>query len=180
MIVHVPTYSHRAWRKKVALQEPLYLLLILSQLRSNPPMTRGLPGMSGQGEEQLFKGNPLPDACPPADAVAPGDGLFLRLVPTDKPTPNDFLSCFLENKTPPRRYDACVWRACSFFSEQTPKEKLTDIASYKNHRDKKFIAFVRISNDSGVVKVAEDGHHISFWMYEPFAPETKIEKIEPL
>lgn len=128
-----------------------------------------------------YKDGPLPEACPPADAIAPGNILLLRLVRTDHPTADDFLSCRLEGKTPPRKqYDPCVWRAVSFFLDSTPAEKIADVAKYRNHADKKYVAFVRANQQSGVIKVGPDGHHVSFWMYEQFQPETVVEKVEPL
>jgi len=139
--------------------------------------------MSGDGTPAaapVFKDAPLPDQCPPAEAVPPGDILLVRLVPTDIPTANDFRLCHLEGKTPQRRCDMCAWRACSFFLESTPKEVLAGIASFKNHADKKFKAFVRVGPDSGVIRVWPDGNHVSFWMYDTFLPENAVERVEPI
>jgi hypothetical protein len=135
---------------------------------------------AAQAGPPAFKDAPLPDQCPPPDALPPGDTLFIRLVPTDSPTAADFLSCHLEGKTPQRRTDPCAWRAVSFFLESTPKEVLSDIASFRNHANKKFKAYIRVTDTSGVVKVGPDGNHVSFWMYDTFAPETVVEKTEAL
>jgi hypothetical protein len=127
-----------------------------------------------------FKGAPLPPSCPPADATPPGDTLFVRLVSSDSPTANDFRSCALEGKTPPKRHDPCVWQACSFFTEDTPAYVLADIAKGKNHLDKKFKAYVRVNHASGVIKLSTAGNHVSFWMYNSFSPEGAVEKVEPI
>lgn len=130
--------------------------------------------------EVQYKGGALPIGCPPLDATVPPNTLFLRLVSTNAPCADDFRSCALEGKTAPLRCDPCTWLSCSFFSEDTPREKLADIARFKNHSDKKYIAYVRVNNDSGLIKVGSDGHHISFWMRQTFSPESSIEKVIPI
>jgi hypothetical protein len=127
-----------------------------------------------------FRDDSLPASCPPADAAAPPDSLLVRLVSSGTPCANDFRSCHLEGKTPPRRHDPCVWRACSFFVETTPDYVLADIAKGKNHLDKKFKAYIRVNQGSGVIKLSSAGNHVSFWMYDTFSPEDAIEKVEPL
>lgn len=128
-----------------------------------------------------FREAPLPDACPPPDAAQPTSRLLVRLVRTDPPTAEDFRSCHLEGKTPSRKdHDPCAWQGCSFFAEETPREKIDGIAKYKNHADKKFLAFIRIDEQSGVIKIGPDGHHTTVWLYAAFVPENSAEKVVQL
>jgi hypothetical protein len=128
-----------------------------------------------------YKGHPLPNDCPPADATHPLDGILLRLVRSQNVSSDDFLSCHAEKKIQPKKCDHCRWRACSVWVEATPIEKLSGLTKLPNLAHMKFVAHVAVDASAGRVKPHEkDKQHLSFWMADTFSPETAVKKVHPL
>jgi hypothetical protein len=131
-------------------------------------------------KQKRFREHPLPPSCPPADATLI-EAKVLRLVASQTPTAEHFRSCRAEGKPKPKKCDDCLWTACSVWRENTPREKLQDLAKLPNHSDKKFVATVKITKASGYTKPhTKDANHLSFWMYEEFDIMGAIEKVESL
>ena len=134
-------------------------------------------------ESTPFKGGPLPDNCPPKDAIKPPkDAIFLRLVPANPATLDHFKSSKAEgNRRQPRDCDDCRWAACSVWIATTPRGKLSDLAKLRNLSHMKFIAFIKVDESSGYIKPHEkEPKHLSFWMFEAFEVAKAIVKVEPL
>lgn len=123
----------------------------------------------------------LPAGCPPADAVALSEQIVLRLIPFDPACAEDFASNAAKGKGCPKRADPCRWAACSIHREDTPRERIKDLAKLPNLAHMRFIAQVLIDERSGTAKPwPNDEHHISLWMYAAFEPHRSVQKLEPL
>ena len=107
----------------------------------------------------------LPDNCPPNDAVQPNNNEFYRLVNTNPPSFDDFLS---SRQVWPNKYfskSECVVRSISIFSRI---ENIYRIKKMLTHKDK-FIAKIVLQNKDGVIKqTCADHDHYSWWRTREF------------
>jgi hypothetical protein len=102
-------------------------------------------------------------------------------VATEQLTANDFLSGEAEGRNKPPGFDACRWKAASFFLPSVDRQKLIDIVKLPKHAHKKLIAFVQVGPDAGRAKPHEkDNTHISVWLFTTFNPHQHIQKFEAL
>lgn len=137
--------------------------------------------MDTVGDNNGYRGGPLPTNCPPNDAADAASGTFLRLVATKPCTLDDFRSGQSEGRRKPKNCDDCTWLACSVWLDTTKLEKLSDLAKLPNLSDKKFIAQIKVDPACGKVKPhPKDKEHLSFWIRESFEPHKAVIKIIPL
>jgi hypothetical protein len=124
-----------------------------------------------------FRGAPLPMGCPPADAKSPPDSIVLRLVPSNPAADSDFDSGAAQGKKKPHNCDLCRWSACSVFLDSTPIEKVQGLTKLPNLRHMKFIAYLKVNQQSGKFKPWDtDAEHLSLWMHDSFKPHLSIAK----
>src|SRR5260370_38660123 len=98
--------------------------------------------MPNERESKPFKDGPLPDNCPPKDAIKPPkDAIFLRLVPANPPNSAHFKSSRAEGN---RRQPKSCWdsrgAACSGWAERRPREQRSGLAKLRHLSDRKYLA----------------------------------------
>jgi hypothetical protein len=96
-----------------------------------------------------YKGNPLPEGCPPSDSVTVPAGYLLRLVSTNPCTADDFRSGHAEGKNQPRKCDLCTWLSCSVWTADTPLEDLAGLAKLRTLSHMKFVARFKVTGLEG-------------------------------
>jgi hypothetical protein len=129
-----------------------------------------------------YHGEPLPNGCPPDDAIAAPDDVLLRLTSSPQPSAEDFaVGSANGRRKKPDSCNPCTWLSCSVWRPMTPRETLLALTRLPKMSDKKFIAHVKVNSRCGIVKPHQkDDNHLSFWMFLAFSPEKAIVKIEPL
>ena len=118
---------------------------------------------------------PIPEYCPPGDAVQPQGMDVFRLVETVPPTEVDFQSHSVRwPETFGSRFDCDAWSLSVF----TTRENLNRILGMKVHRNKQ-IARLRLLPESGKVKQSGgDQAHYSWWRFNGFDPIGICEVVE--
>jgi len=110
---------------------------------------------------------PLPEDCPPLDAVQPNHETYYRLVDSIPPTDSDFWS--QRKKQPKMRFNTteCIARGCSVFSVRSACDR---VLKMKGHRGQ-MVARFSLPPSSGVVKqTLGDPKHHSWWRAKGFDP----------
>jgi hypothetical protein len=100
---------------------------------------------------------PLPQQCPPNDAIDVAHEVVYRKLIGNMPTQQDFVSHGAKGKTRPADKGLCEWWSCSLFTDVNALRKLPGF------REKRF-AKLQISRGSGLSKCS--GPHVDFWAYQ--------------
>ncbi len=112
-------------------------------------------------EPELEFAEPLPSQCPPSDAADCEWSSIYRLIETEAPSPEAFMSHAALGKTPPPKMDPCRWASCSLVFDARKQKKLP---VFKNHH---WAAHVKIPIGSGFSKKTS-GNHVDFWCGQHF------------
>lgn len=107
----------------------------------------------------------LPANCPPGDAIQPNNNEFYRLVNSNPPTPDDFLS--YRQLWPNKLFNKseCIVRSISIFSNV---ENILRVKKLTTQKDK-FIAKIVLQKKDGVIKqTCADQAHYSWWRTRGF------------
>ena len=110
---------------------------------------------------------PLPEFCPPEDAINPSNELFYRIIESDEPTEIDFHS---HRKRWPNRIfktNECRARSLSICNILNECKKVRLLPTQRNKK----IIQIFLSEESGVIKkTGKRKHHFSWWCYKSFNP----------
>ena len=102
----------------------------------------------------------LPNNCPPCDATQPDNREFYRLINSNLPTPDDFIS--YRQLWPHKLFNKseCIVRSISIFSSIENIHRVKKLTTQKD----KFIAKIVLQKKDGVIKqtCADQGHY-SWW-----------------
>ncbi len=105
----------------------------------------------------------LPPGCPPADAIAPNNSAFYRLVDQIPPLISDFAS--KKQLQPNQAYnDECIARAVSLFDKEDLCIRNKKLPMLK---DKKVLEIILPSN-CGLIKQTFKKGHWSWWRFGDF------------
>lgn len=118
---------------------------------------------------------PLPEQCPPAQAVKPDGQTFYRLTENSVPSENDFRS--LMALFPLRRFpDQCIARAVSIWDDPV---RCSDLRKLPRHRGKTLVAF-KLDASDGVIQQTFQAGHYSWWRTNAFdvASASQVKEIE--
>lgn len=110
--------------------------------------------------------DPLPDNCPPPEAIQPNNEVFYRLADSIPPVEKDF--CSKWSLHPHRNYNdvgECVAKACSLFSRYKDCDTLRKLSIHKNQ---KIVQFT-LPPESGLILKSRH-HHYSWWRIRGFDP----------
>lgn len=126
--------------------------------------------MGRRGSAQVKFAEPLPNACPPGDALDIELENVFRLAPGNSPSIDHFLSYAALGKIPPKALnDECRWASCSLTTDPKALKKLSKL----KHR---FAVKLRIPAGSGMSK--RNNIHIDFWRSSIFDPIKSVESVE--
>lgn len=117
----------------------------------------------------------LPPECPPADAIALGRQIVIRLVPANPAVPENFDSSAKAGRNCPRGCSPCQWAACSVFVDPLRPEKITDLLKLPKMRQMNFLVRLLVDVNSGKARPTKETGHISLWMYDSFDPVRAIQ-----
>lgn len=110
---------------------------------------------------------PLPDECPPDDAVPPEGEVYYRMVESFPPTETDFVS---HRELYPNKHFSlgeCQVRSCSVFTDHS---RCADLTKLPRHKDKMVVEF-QLDRSSGVVlRTGTRQGHYSWWRSRNFDP----------
>jgi len=108
----------------------------------------------------------LPPDCPPADAVAPQNDLFYRLVENVPPLDRDFWSH--RKLYPSKKYTSeCIGRACSLISDL---EGCFQVAKLPTQQNKRIVQLSLPPESGRVKKTGKNPWHYSWWRTRNFDP----------
>lgn len=117
---------------------------------------------------------PLPDSCPPSNVTTPSEQVLWRLVKSETPSANDFIS--QRQRLPARQYDdECLARSISLVTSLAVCR-----AVVKSPR-MKFSHAVPIPHDPAMGIWHKDGPtHVNWWPYKTTDPISLIGEVEKL
>ncbi len=108
----------------------------------------------------------LSESCPPERATSTSDERLYRLVSSDPPTDDDFLSVAELNPKAHQSRSLCERRALSVWTEIEWARHIR--MAFPTHRDKR-IALVTLPPDAGVIASDEQKpEHVRWWMCGAF------------
>lgn len=110
----------------------------------------------------------LQDGCPPNVAVPPDNNEFYRLVSSEEPQSEDFMSSdIFPYKTvlgAPSGVSECITHSVSLFSDHTTCRNIRKLPAHRN----KVMAKVTLSEDSGLIHETCFTNHFSWWRNRDF------------
>ena len=118
-------------------------------------------------DEKIGWAEDLPPDCPPADAVAPQNNVFYRLVDNIPPVERDFWSHRKLNPNKNFNTTECVARSCSVLSDLEGCSLVIKLPTQRNKR----IVQLTLPAQSGLVKkTGRNLYHYSWWRAGNFDP----------
>lgn len=110
---------------------------------------------------------PLPNECPPDDAITPSGEDYYRMVKSSPPTLDDFVS---HRKLYPKKSfntNECRVRSTSIFTDY---DACAELKKLPLHKEKVVVRF-KLDENSGVIKdTGYSPHHYSWWRDAKFNP----------
>jgi len=117
-----------------------------------------------------FKEAPLPDQCPPAEAVEDAIAEAYRMVFANPPSEDDFKSKRALGLAIPAGHDECGFASCSLNTEFIHAQRLAQLP--KPREKGAMVAKVAIPPRWGKW-IKNSKKHIHYWMYDEF-DHTKV------
>jgi hypothetical protein len=107
----------------------------------------------------------LPNNCPPSDAFNPNNNEFFRLVNTNPPTLDDFLS--FRHMWPNRHISQseCIVRSISIFSKRDEADRIKQLPF---HRDQIIAKITLLQKDGLIKQTFASKYHFSWWRTKEF------------
>lgn len=118
-------------------------------------------------DENVEWAEDLPPGCPPADAVAPQNNLFYRLVNNVPPFDRDFWS--QRKLYPSKKFNTseCIAHACSVLSNL---ERCSQLVKLPTHKHKRILQLTLPPQSGHIKKTGKDLYHYSWWRVANFDP----------
>lgn len=126
-------------------------------------------------DESIEWDEDLPPGCPPADAVAPQNNLFYRLVNNFPPVDRDFWShrkCYASKKF---NTNECIARSCSVHSDL---EACSQLVKLPTHKNKRIVQFPLSPQSGRIKKTGASLYHYSWWRASNFDPVSASVEVE--
>ncbi len=118
-------------------------------------------------DENIDWAEDLPPDCPPADAVAPQNALFYRLVDNIPPLDRDFWSH--RKLYPSKNFNTtdCMARSCSVLSDL---EGCFQLAKLPTQKKKRIVQLTLPPQSGRIKKTGKPFYHYSWWRTGSFDP----------
>lgn len=116
----------------------------------------------------------LPAHCPPADAVAPENDLFYRLVNNVPPVDRDFWSHRKLNPSKKFNTSECIARSCSLISDL---ERCFQVAKLPTQQNKRIVQLILPPQSGRIKKTGRNFSHYSWWRggnFDPISASSEI------
>lgn len=114
----------------------------------------------------------LPSSCPPTGCGPLAPQIVLRLVENDPPILKDFLSYAANGDPIKGDISPCEHASCSTFLNN--RRGIMSIVRLPGLKAKKFVAGVKVDQNSGAAEINTHSGHVHLWFYKAFDPVNAV------